>query len=187
MIIPFVISGFVIAMVLLLVLAALRWHRPMFGDNSLRGAARAQNATGAPIPPAPQDDESWWQRVRGFQCLIGALLIIGGLWHAASPWLNQYSDLRPMTISNVVTGLVLAVFGVVFVVFRGGTWLNWTVGAIGVWVLVAPVILGFSGPSVPATEAIWGGPFTIVLAVIAGLELHLFREDRAARMRAHPH
>lgn len=104
------------------------------------------------------------------QRVVGVLLTIGGLWHAAAPWIFGYSSIRSALISDVASGLALAVVGAAMVAIQGAAWLNWIGAAIGVWVLVSPQLLGNAGPRMVMLEATWGGPLTIILVVLAALE-----------------
>ena len=51
-----------------------------------------------------------------------------------------------------------------------GAGLSWVAGTIGVWMLIAPQVLDFSGWGLAANEAVWSGVITIILAVLAGFE-----------------
>ena len=104
------------------------------------------------------------------QPIIGVMLTIGGLWHAAAPWIFVYSSIRAAVISDMAAGLTLAVVGLGYIILHGAWWLDTIAAAIGVWVLMAPQLLGFAGPQFTELEATWGGPITIVLAIIASLE-----------------
>jgi hypothetical protein len=104
------------------------------------------------------------------QRVIGVLLTIGGLWHAAAPWTFGYSGIRSALISDLASGLALALVGVTMVAIQGAAWLYGIGAAIGVWVLVSPQLLGNAGPRMVMLEAIWGGPLTIILIVLAALE-----------------
>lgn len=135
--------------------------------------------TPAPVPatpyrPADRHPGAGW---RGFdlQRLVGVLLLLGGLWHAAAPWTFGYADIPPAKLSNLIAGLVLAAVGIAFIVLRGTAWLAWLAGAVGVWVLAAPHVLRFADNGLAMNEAVWGGPITVVLAVISGLEHWLGR------------
>ena len=75
---------------------------------------------------------------------------------------------RAAVISNVAAGLALAAVGVVYVVLNGGRWLNWVGAALGVWILIAPQVLG--APRFAGLEASWGGPLALALVVIAALD-----------------
>lgn len=141
------------------------------------------NATPAPAPatsylPADRDTTAGW---RGFdlQRAVGLLLLLGGLWHAAAPWTFGYADIPAARLSSLIAGLVLAGVGILFIVLRGAAWLAWLAGAIGVWVLAAPHVLRFADNGLAMNESVWGGPITIILAVISGLEHWLGRPGQA--------
>jgi hypothetical protein len=115
------------------------------------------------------------------QRVIGVLLTIGGLWHATAPWIFGYSNIRSAVISDVASGLALAAVGATIVAIQGASWLNWIGAAIGVWILVSPQLLGNAGPRMVMLEATWGGPLTVILVVLAGLERQI---DRIGGYRA---
>jgi hypothetical protein len=110
-------------------------------------------------------------RERPLNQIIGVLLTIGGLWHAAAPWTFGYSDLRPAMLSDVIAGLMLALVGIGMIALRGAWWLIGLGFAIAIWVLAAPQLLGVAGPRMVMLEATWGGPLTLALMTIAALEL----------------
>jgi len=188
---PLVVTAFSALLVLMLVFAGYRWHRgrampPQGGEDRLPFGEKGVIPPGTPIRPPVAEGPTWWDRTIGFQRSIGILLTVGGLWHAAAPWINGYSNLTALTTSNVASGLTLAAVGVVFVALRGGMGLSWAAGAIGVWVLIAPAVLGFGGPGLAMNEAVWGGPITIILAIIAGLERRFSRDEGPAPFGTQP-
>src|SRR5690349_20418763 len=101
---------------------------------------------------------------------IAVVLTIRGPWHAAGPRIFGHSARHAAVISDGASGLTLAAVGIGILVLNGGTWLNWIAAGIGVWVLISPQLLGNAGPRMVMLEATWGGPLTIVLAVLAALE-----------------
>jgi hypothetical protein len=109
--------------------------------------------------------------------IIGVMLTVGGLWHAAAPWIFGYSHLRPAVTSDLASGLTLALVGVGLVAVGWSWLLIGLAGAIGVWVLTAPQLLGVAGPQFIMLEAAWGGPLTIALTTIAALEHSFGRLD----------
>jgi hypothetical protein len=110
-------------------------------------------------------------RERPFNQIIGILVTIGGLWHAAAPWTFGYSGLRPAMLSDVISGLTLALVGIGMIALRGAWGLIGLGFAIGIWVLAGPQLLGVAGPRMVMLEATWGGPLTLALMTIAALEL----------------
>lgn len=112
------------------------------------------------------------------QRVIGGVFVLGGLWHTAAPWIFGYSDNSTAVTSNIASGLALAVAGAVFVALRGGYWVNWVVGLIGLWILFEPHVVGFADQGFAVNEAIWGGPITMLLSLVAALDRWLARADR---------
>jgi hypothetical protein len=118
------------------------------------------------------------------QRIVGALFVVGGVWHAASPWIAGYSGDRAAVVSNIAAGAALVVVGVCYLIFRGARVLNWAAGAIGVWVMAAPALLD-TPDWMALNEAYWGGPLTLVLAVLAAYDLRFHRPiDEAERAAA---
>ena len=92
-----------------------------------------------------------------------------GLWLALSPWLADYVAHDVATANAAICGLALALtahFG--FSCDHLSTeWLN--LGG-GLWLIVAPFVLGFEGNNVAAVNAITVGAFITLLSAWA-LEL----------------
>jgi hypothetical protein len=92
-----------------------------------------------------------------------------GLWLAVSPWLADYAAHDVATANAAICGLALALtahFG--FSCDHLSTeWLN--LGA-GLWLVVAPFVLGFDGHSVATVNSVAVGLFVGVLSAWA-LEL----------------
>ena len=94
------------------------------------------------------------------------------LWLAVSPWLADYAAHDVATANAAVCGLTLAV-----IAHFGGTcehmsceWLD--LGG-GLWLVVAPMILGFSDQHVAAMNSIAVGA---CIAFLSAWALHLDRE-----------
>jgi hypothetical protein len=116
-----------------------------------------------------------------FGRVLSALFILGGLWHAISPWVYGYADLRAAVVGNVVSGLVLALFGLIRA-FGVRGWPTLACAIVGVWILIAPHAMGFGARGFAANEALWGGLMTIVVAGITALA---DRYDRPQAWTAH--
>ncbi len=121
------------------------------------------------------------------QRIVGGLFVVGGLWHAASPWTQRYADIPLAVTNNVASGLALATVGLLVMLFRGARVLNWAAGAIGLWVIVSPAILGIHN-WMALNQAYWGGAITLVLMAIASYDLRFHRPidqmERAAEREA---
>ena len=94
------------------------------------------------------------------------------LWLAVSPWLADYAAHDAATANAAVCGLVLAVTA-----HFGGTCehmsCEWFDLAGGVWLVVAPFVLGFDGQHVAAMNSIAVGAS---IAFLSAWALHLDRQ-----------
>ena len=103
---PFIIAGFTILLVLLLFLVGVRWQYALHGEPWTRDANNA-NPAGMRITTPIQRGNNWWDRKIGIQGSIGLLLIVNGLWHAASPWINLNPGVTTATVSSFTAGPAL--------------------------------------------------------------------------------
>ncbi len=78
--------------------------------------------------------------IRHWQDVVNALM---GLALAVSPWLLGYSGQSMAMSSAVVVGLALAAVSVGAVVMPSA-WEEWTEGALGLGLVAAPWVLGFT-------------------------------------------
>jgi hypothetical protein len=71
--------------------------------------------------------------------IVEGLCLLTGLYLAISPWVVGFQGLTSLRVSNLVTGLALAVLGIGFgSVLERTHGLGWVATAIGVWTIVAP-------------------------------------------------
>lgn len=71
--------------------------------------------------------------------VVEGLCLLTGLYLAISPWVVGFQDFAGLRVSNLVTGLALAVLGMGFgSVLERTHGLGWCALAIGVWTIVAP-------------------------------------------------
>jgi len=102
-----------------------------------------------------------WQEWAGFAL---------GLWLAVSPWLVGYADNAPATANAAFVGLTLALASKLASHFEAsfdevaGEWLNL---AAGLWLLGAPFVLGFMGPTAAAANCLTVGACVTALAASA--------------------
>ena len=98
-----------------------------------------------------------WQEWAGFAL---------GLWLAVSPWLIGHTDNAPATANAAFVGLALALLSHFEASFDdvAGEWLNL---AAGCWLLAAPFVLGFMGPSAHAANCLAVGACVTGLAASA--------------------
>lgn len=89
-----------------------------------------------------------------------------GLWLAVSPWLAGYADNEAATANAAFVGLLLALASHFEATFdQLGT--EWLLLAAGLWLVLAPFVLGFSVHRVASTNSICVGALVAVLAFSA--------------------
>ena len=99
------------------------------------------------------------------------LCIIAGLWMVASPWALAYAaEPRPMWNAVIVGALIALV--ALYTVFRLTAWKEWANVVLGLWLIASPWILGFSGLTAAAFNAV------IVGALVALLSFMVLATDR---------
>jgi ABC-type branched-subunit amino acid transport system permease subunit len=80
------------------------------------------------------------KRVKHWQDAVNAIL---GLWLIASPWALGFAADRPVFNNAVIVGIALLAFAVASM-FAPQAWEEWIAGALGLWLIASPWILGFS-------------------------------------------
>jgi hypothetical protein len=86
-----------------------------------------------------------------------------GLWLALSPWVLGYSHLEAATANAAVMGLALAL-GSHFEVSLDETSAEWFNVAAGLWLVLAPFLLGYSGQVEVTVNSIVVGTAVAALA-----------------------
>jgi hypothetical protein len=97
-----------------------------------------------------------------------------GLWLAMSPWILGYSHLEAATANAAFIGLALAL-GSHFEVSFDELSAEWFNLAAGVWLLLAPFLLGFGAHAMVMANSVVVGALVAALAVSA---LSLDKEKR---------
>jgi hypothetical protein len=90
-----------------------------------------------------------------------------GLYCAVSPWILHYTTSQPALVPhNLIAGIAISLLALGFTRAPARMYgLSWAMCALGVWMIIAPWIVG-SGPDagVIASNAVIGG-----LAIVLGL------------------
>ena len=93
----------------------------------------------------------------------GWINVIFGIWLIASPFLLGFGGTN-LSRNNVVFGIIIAVLSLLEVSMPSeSAWAGWLNAVFGMWILISPFVLGFTGMS-----ALWNGIFAgIIIAVLA--------------------
>ncbi len=89
--------------------------------------------------------------------------IVLGLWMIVSPWVLAYSADSAATSNAVVIGIVVAVLAALEL-FNVTAWEEWVNFILGIWLVISPWALRFSGDRAAASNDVILG---IVIAVLA--------------------
>ncbi|WNI16095.1 SPW repeat protein [Actinacidiphila sp. ITFR-21] len=102
--------------------------------------------------------------------LLEGLCVLAGLYLAISPWVVGFQSFSPsLRVSNLITGIALAVLGMGFgSVLERTHGLGWVATAIGAWTIVAPWAV--SG-SAAFHKTIWNNSFVGGVACLVGLAI----------------
>ncbi|MFI1396102.1 SPW repeat protein [Streptomyces sp. NPDC020681] len=108
--------------------------------------------------------------------LVDGPVFLVGLACAASPWIVHFSGNQPaLTTHNLIMGIAIAVLALGFTVTPDRMYgLSWAMCAIGVWMIIAPWIVGTN----PDAGVIWTN------AIIGGLTFLLGLACAAVAMRS---
>ena len=108
------------------------------------------------------------KQLKHWQDPVNALL---GLWLVISPWALAYVGDNIATRNAVIVGVLLiaAAAGAMLV---PRAWEEWTEVVLGLWLVVAPMVLGFSGNQTAQLVAVATG------VVVAALALWTVLSDR---------
>jgi len=98
---------------------------------------------------------------------LGAVLFV-------SPWVLQYTDLSGATENAWLCGvIIMGVAGAGLMTFK--PWEQWHSVVLGVWIVAAPLVLGFAAAMVPTAVHIVAG---VVLVASAAWEIWQVRRSR---------
>lgn len=101
--------------------------------------------------------------------------IVLGLWLIIAPFLLGYTGIAAAMWNEIIVGVIVVVLAWLRVSNPGRmTWLSWSNVVLGLWLIAAPFVLGYSGTA----AAMWNE--VIVGLLIAGLGTWSALETRRA-------
>ncbi len=103
------------------------------------------------------------KQVKHWQDPVNAVL---GAWLVLSPWALGFSGDTVAMANFVVVGLLLlaAALGAIFL---PRSWEEWTESVLGLWLVVSPWLIGYSGVEAAKADAILSGLVILTLALWA--------------------
>ena len=109
--------------------------------------------------------------------LLEGLMVLAGLYTAISPWVVGFNHFTDVAVTNLITGLILAVLAAGFAAAYGRTHnLAWVAPVLGAWTIVVPWVV--EGSPVPVSLII-SNVITGGIAVLLGIGMVAM--PRAAR------
>ncbi len=93
--------------------------------------------------------------------------LILGAWLIAAPFM-LYSGVGSALGNDIVVGVLVVIFALVAIASRAA-WASWINVALGVWEIIAPFALGYSGTTAAVTNDIIVGVAFIVFGLISAL------------------
>jgi uncharacterized membrane protein len=102
------------------------------------------------------------------------LVAVAGLWEILAPFILGYSVTAVAMWNAIIIGVVLIVLAVIAALHEQVSvdrTLDWVNAALGLWLILAPFILGYSAVAAAMWNDIVVGLIVIVLAVWATSEL----------------
>ena len=92
---------------------------------------------------------------------ISIVNLILGLWLIVSPYLFSYTS--STTVNSVVLGIIVAALAIVRLVAPSQVWASWTNGIAGLWLIIAPFIIGAS-----IAAEYWNGIIVGIVVAVLG-------------------
>lgn len=101
---------------------------------------------------------------------LDGLTLLAGLYLAISPWVVQFSASFDLAMSNLVTGLAVALLALGFAsAFSRTHTVAWVVPLIGAWTVISPfVVLGAGVTAGMVLSNVITGGLTILLGIGLG-------------------
>ncbi|WP_075738196.1 SPW repeat protein [Streptomyces acidiscabies] len=103
--------------------------------------------------------------------LVDGPVFLLGLYCAVSPWILHYTTSQPPLLThNLIVGIAIALLGVGFTVAPARMYgLSWAMCALGVWMIIAPWVVGSSPDNGVKLNNIIIGALAVILGVMCAL------------------
>ncbi len=104
--------------------------------------------------------------------ILGWCVVVAGIWEALAPFILGYSSVAAGLWNAMIVGVVLVILAVIAVYAQKPSivkTMEWTNSVLGLWLILAPFILGYSATGAAKVNDISVGIVVIILAVWAAL------------------
>ncbi|WP_416975891.1 SPW repeat protein [Streptomyces sp. 4F14] len=100
--------------------------------------------------------------------LVDGPVFLLGLYCAVSPWILHYTGSQPPLMThNLIVGIAIALLGIGFTVAPARMYgLSWAMCALGVWMVIAPWVVGSSPDTGVKLNNIIIGALAVILGVM---------------------
>ncbi len=86
--------------------------------------------------------------------------LLAGLWLILAPFVLGYAAVTNAEYNDVVLGIVVGILAIIGLAMTDETWSRWVNIIAGIWLVIAPFVLGYAGTTM---AAVWND---IVLGII---------------------
>jgi SPW repeat len=100
--------------------------------------------------------------------LVDGPVFLLGLYCAVSPWILHYTTSQPALVThNLIVGIAICLLALGFTSDPARMYgLSWAMSALGVWMIIAPWVVGSSPDTGVALNNIIIGGLTVILGLI---------------------
>jgi SPW repeat len=99
--------------------------------------------------------------------LADGLTLLSGIYLALSPWIAGFNGRTPITVSNLITGIVVALLALGYSSAFGRMYgMSWVAPVIGLWTIIAPWIIR---GDMATARTIWSNVVVGAIILILGL------------------
>ena len=100
--------------------------------------------------------------------LLNWIIAIGGVWEVLAPFILSYSATKSAMWDAIIIGVVLVILGAWAGLASASSTvkaLSWVNAVLGLWLIIAPFILAYSG----VTAAMWNDIIVGIIIVVLGV------------------
>lgn len=103
--------------------------------------------------------------------MASGLNVLAGIWLIIAPFILSYNNVAGSTTNDVIVGIVVLVLAAARTMGDNykASWMSWVNFVLGVWLILAPFVLGYPTGSTAFYNDIILGIIIAVLAAVSAL------------------